>query len=316
MAMQYSANGYPSAVTLRTKRTLLVEGPGDKGVIARLIIELRKSKAMATNNVVIDTAQDIPAASGGNRERVEAMHASIGGSPKFAALVDREFRLFDLQNANDNAPHHVEIPKRLFWTRGHSIENYFSDLELVIGSLEQHYAEYLRDDYPEIISKAFPSILRTCASITLALEPNNSAALPSDRLRRVGSLKRMDAWRVLADGTVEVDNAAFESMLVALGFTHASAIAFSQLRAAFVLTLQQKDLEISRWICHGHLADSHLWSALGALLKHFGMEAKHANQMTMGNKEAQRRTTIGKWSDACVAGACTHPAALITWLCA
>jgi hypothetical protein len=314
--MQYSASGYPSAVTLRSKRTLLVEGSNDKGAVTKLIIALRKYKALVIDNLVIDTAEDVPSASGGNRERVEAMHAKVGGSTKFAALVDREFRQFDLQNAGDNAPYHVEIPINLFWTRGHSIENYFSDLEYVIACLEQHYPEHLPAGYTQIISKAFPSILRSTASITLALEPNNAAAQPSDRLARVSSIKRLDSWHVLSDGSVKVNTAALESVLVDRGFTQADATAFSQRQAAFMSILQRKHLDISKWICHGHLADSHLWSALGALLQHNNMELKYATKIAWGNKEAQGRTAIDKWSNASVEGRGEHPAALINWLCA
>jgi hypothetical protein len=221
-----------------------------------------------------------------------------------------------LQNANDNAPHHVEMPKNLFWTRGHSIENYFSDLEFVIACLEQHYPEHLPEGYPQIISKAFPSILRSAASITLALEPNNAAAQPSDRLKRVSSMKRLDSWRVHSDGSVEVDTAAFDSALVQLGFNQAAATGFSGRRAGFQSMLQQRDLSISRWICHGHLADSHLWSALGALLQHNGIESKHATQIAWGNRQPQGRASADKWSDACAGGNGECPAALITWMCA
>jgi hypothetical protein len=316
MAMQYSTSGYPSALTLRSKRTLLVEGPDDKGVIARLIIELRNNKVMAADNVVVDTAQDLPDAPGGNRERVEAMHANVGGSSKFAALVDREFRNFDLQNGLDGAPHHVVVPENLFWTRGHSIENYLADMDDVIACLEQHYPEHLPQRYSQIIATAFPSILHSAASITLALEPINAAAQPSDRLNRVSSIKRLEPWRVLSDGSVAIDTGLFESILIDRGFTRASANAFSQRRAAFLSILQRRDLGISRWICHGHLMDSHLWSALGALLQHHGMESKHATQIAMGNKQALGRTSTDKWSAACVAGRGERPAALINWLCA
>jgi hypothetical protein len=316
MAMQYSASGYPSAVTLRSKRTILVEGPSDKGIVTKLFMTLRRLQRASTDNLVIDTAQDVPDASGGNRARVEAMHATVGGSAKFAAFVDREFRNFDMQTVDDHAPRHAEIPNYLFWTRGHSIENYFSDSDFVIACLEQHYPEHLPERYSQVVSNAFPSILRSAASITLALEPNDPAALPSDRLSRVSSIKQLDLWRVLPDGSVEIDVAAFEAALTGRGFSQLQATAFSQRQAAFISILQRKDLSVSKWICHGHLADSHVWSALGALLQHGGMESRYATQIAWGNRQAQGRTVADHWSISCAADEGEPPAALINWLCA
>lgn len=316
MPLQYSAETYHSAVLMRGKRTFLVEGQKDKGVVAKLIIALKACKAMVGDNVVVDTAQDFSGLSGGNRERVETIHAKLGGSVKFAALVDREFRNFDLQNANDKTPLHVEIPKNLFWTRGHSIENYFSDPEYVIACLEQHYPEHLPAEYPRIIENAFPSMLHSSASITLALEPNNLLAEPKDRIVRVSSVKQLELWNALADGSIGINRTAFVTTLTRLGFSQANADALVQRQEAHLANLQQKDLDISKWICHGHLADSYLWSALGALLQHHGMESKHATQIAWHNRQAQGRTSTDFWSAACVARRCERPEGMISWLCA
>src|SRR5690242_4673856 len=123
----YSPIGYVNAVSIRNTRTLLVEGRTDKSVVVRLMIELRNQKLLNADNLVIDTADDIqnvPGARLGNREKVEYIHAQIAGFQRFAGLVDREFRDFDLAVPADHAPHHRVVPQNLFWTRGHSIENY------------------------------------------------------------------------------------------------------------------------------------------------------------------------------------------------
>ena len=145
---------------MRTGRTLLVEGPSDKAIIARLVIELRNRNLLNSDNLVIDTADDIPTAQGGNRQRVENLHAQIGGSPRFAGLVDREFRDFDLAIPADYAPYHRVVPQNLFWTRGHSIENYFITLGFVVATLEQHHPEDLPHNYAKILEAAFPGIVR------------------------------------------------------------------------------------------------------------------------------------------------------------
>jgi hypothetical protein len=136
----YSSKGYPKAVTMRSNRTLLVEGRNDKATVKRLFLELLNNSQIKEDDLLIDTAEDLLDASGGNRGRVEAMHARVGGSSKFASLVDREFRDFDMKGVRDLNPAHREVPINLFWTRGHSIENYLSDIDVFVASSPWFYS--------------------------------------------------------------------------------------------------------------------------------------------------------------------------------
>ncbi len=304
----YSANGYPSAVTLRSNRTLLVEGIGDKRTVSRLVIELRNQNKMNSDNLWIDTASDIPNASGGNRERVEKMHNAIGAaSGKFAALVDREFRDFDLSMPEDNSPSHRVVAGTLYWTRGHSIENYYSTIAIIRGSLEQYSPEHLPTGYAQILSDAFPSILRACAGLSLA-------ALKVGRLDRIRDIKDVDCWNVLVDGSVMIDVAKLSAILVSRGFTAAESTAFATEWQNYILKLTAKDISLSQWICHGHLAQAHIWCAVAALLRHFGMEANAADRIAKRKKEDQSKTSAEKWCQECVSGNGEIPSDLIKWI--
>lgn len=304
----YSAKGYPSAVTLRSNRTLLVEGVGDKRAIARLVIELRNQDKLSFDNLVIDTAEDIPNASGGNRERVEAMHHVVGGSHKFAALVDREFRDFDLVIPEDRSPIHRVVPDYLFWTRGHSIENYFSTSRIIKASLEQHHPEHLPTDYSRILSDALPGILRACAAVSLA-------GLHIGKLDRIREIKDMDNWRVLADGTVRLEMPNLQATLVSRGLNATESSAFATAWQNYIPKLEAEDVSLSQWICHGHLADAHIWSAVAALLRHYGMDATAADRVARGKKEDRFKTSSEKWSQECVSGVGECPVELIKWIC-
>ncbi|MFT3788913.1 MAG: DUF4435 domain-containing protein [Tepidisphaeraceae bacterium] len=292
-----------------------MEGVSDKAVIARLIIELRNSQMLANDNILIDTAADLPDAAGGNRSRVENMHTTIGGSRKFAAVVDREFRRFDMQNGDDNDPKHIEIPDHLFWTRGHSIENYFVDAELVTACLEQHYPEHLPGDYRDLVNASFPSILKTCASITLALEPTNPNGTPPDRLQRVSTAGAVGIWQVQDNGEVSLNDQEFDRILRARGFTQLETSMLLQRRLEFMNRLEQRSVAVSRWLCHGHLGIAFLWSAIGALLLKHGMPSARCQDVAFQNREAHRRGTVEQWSRACVSAArADSPVPLLQWL--
>jgi hypothetical protein len=306
----YSPSGYVVAVTIRSNRTLLVEGPTDKAVIARLVIELRNRQMLNTDDVLIDTAADVqnlPGARLGNREKVEFIHGQMGGSQRFAGLVDREFREFTLAPPIDHAPYHRIVPQNLFWTRGHSIENYFHTLATVVVTLEQHHPEHLPANYRSLVAAAFPGIVRDCATISLA-------ALGIHKLDRLREVKVLDHWKVNAAGELYVDLTELEVILTSRGIDAMERFNFMSYWNYYAPLLAAADLTLSQWICHGHLGDSHLWCAVAVLLRHLGMPDAVATQVAWGRKDAQLRTSTERWSQSCAAGLGDHPSELVAWL--
>lgn len=304
----YSVNGYPAAISMRSNRTLLVEGPSDKATVARLIIELRKRNRIMSDNVVIDTGEDLPDATGGNRERVEAMHSRVGGSSKFAALVDREFRGFDLAGVRDLSPGHCVIPVNRFWTRGHSLENYLSEIEIVIAGVEEYFPEHLPSNYRQHLVTAFPSILRNCAGLSLA-------ANAIGKLDRARTISELDHWIVRGDDTVEIDITRLRTILSQRGVSTAEFSAFDLEFQRCLTQLAATDLPLSRWICHGHIAECHIWCAVAAVLRSHGMSNEVATRIGWGKREALVKVSRGVWSEQCVAGVGDHPQDFIHWLC-
>jgi hypothetical protein len=306
----YSPTGYVVAVTIRRTRTLLVEGSTDKSVIARLTIELRNHGLLNADDVVIDTTADIENAPGarlGNREKVEYIHGLVGGLQRFAGLVDREFREFQLAPPIDHAPYHRVVPPNLFWTRGHSIENYFHTLAIVTATLEQHHPEHLPARYSDILAAAFPGILRACATICLA-------ALGIFKLDRIREVKLIDFWRIDPTGSVTVDVNELQAILAARGVSAEDLALFVGHWHYYSPLLAAADVVLSQWICHGHLAESHLWCAVAALFRHFGMPDAVATQIAWGTKDAQFRTASERWCQSCAAGAGEYPQEFVQWL--
>ncbi len=305
----YSSSGYGAAVTMRSNRTLLVEGPTDKATIARLFLELKDRGQTKSTTLLVDTAADIPDASGGNRQRVEDMHARVGGSTKFAALVDREFRDFELAMVSDLNPTHREVPQNLFWTRGHSIENYLSDVDLLASSLTERFPEYLFADQRNFIDTAFPSILRSCASVSLA-------AVYIARLDRIKTISSLDIWRINLDGSMEFDLPKLQAELTVRHISVEERKLFaSELKRTFA-RLVASDIRLSKWICHGHLAQGHIWCAIASLLRHHGLDNSIATQIGWGEREVLVRISRGAWSKQCAEGVGDYPAAFVNWLCA
>ena len=287
-----------------------MEGPTDKSVIARLIIELRNLNLLNIDDLVIDTAADIqnvPGSRLGNREKVEFVHGQIGGLRCFAGLVDREFRDFNLATPTDDAPRHRVVPHNLFWTRGHSIENYFHTLAIATTTLEQHCPEHLPTNYASLLANAFPGIVRACATISLS-------ALAILKLDRVREVKLLDHWKVDATGNVAVDLTELQTILAARGIDAMECALFVNSWNYYAPRLAAADISLSQWICHGHLADSHLWCAVAALLRHFGMPNAVATQVAWGAKDAQFRTASERWCQSCANRVGEYPQEFVEWV--
>ncbi len=293
---------------MRSSRTLLVEGPNDKATVTRLQIELRNKNRIKSDNLLIDTGADIPDAKGGNRERVEAMHAKVGGSSKFAALVDREFRDFDLFGVRDLNPVHRVMAVNLFWTRGHSLENYLSESEIVAASLEENFPEHLPEGFRKNLQSAFPSILQICASASLA-------AVTIGRLDRVQNISELDHWVVKADGSMNIDLALMQAICSTRGVSSTEWATFDAEFKRCLGQLAANNLSLSRWICHGHLAECYVWCAVAAMLRHYGMPSDVAKCVGWVRREALVRVSRGAWCSQCVADVGDHPADFIRWLC-
>jgi len=203
---------------------------------------------------------------------------------------------------------HREIPVNLFWTRGHSIENYLSDTDIFTASLEEHVPEHLPANYKLHLQNAFPSILHNCASISLAA---NSIG----KLDRIHNISELDHWVVQPDGSMGIDLARMQAILTIRGISAAEWVAFEAEHKRCLIQLAGSALSLSRWICHGHLAECHIWCAVAATLRHHGMDRNIAPRVGWGEREALVRVSRGAWSAQCASRVGDCPVALMQWLC-
>src|SRR5262249_33609637 len=119
----------------------------------------------------VDTADLVKAPEGviGSRALVEVVHEQANNSgQELGALVDREFRGFDLAPAiKDTIAAHKSVGRLLVWTRGHSIENYFFRADAARAFLRYQFSHLT---IPEAeFDRLFPLFLQWAAALSLAL---------------------------------------------------------------------------------------------------------------------------------------------------
>lgn len=155
----YTLKGYLITLLIRSARTILVEGPSDTTAVSRVLLEYPcTSKG---NLLLVDSVAMISntGSIGGNRDVVEFIYnEAMKSQAQLAALVDREYREFDIDlKLSDNLCCHKEIAPSMFWTIGHSLENYFFDVSYIVEVLKRIYPTIISNQLLDEISVRFPS---------------------------------------------------------------------------------------------------------------------------------------------------------------
>lgn len=302
--MQYSYGGYLAALKQRRRRTLLVEGRTDKVVWARVAAELPET----CPDVVIDTAEMINSQSPfGNRGIVEDIHRLAREQQlALAAWVDREFRHFDfVATIRDSLEAHKVVDGNLFWTRGHSTENYFFCERRIARFLRYQFSDRLPSEWEQALSAYFADVLRWAAALSIA-------AYESSCLHRMRDLLTDASWRI-ASGC-ELQWSQINTSLGARNVSDAivgtiearSRHLFAQFRVA--------ELELAQWACHGHVGENCIWSATAALLANIGADSRLVSDVLCGFKDEKLRHAADTWSVEITSSTGELPHALMNWL--
>jgi Protein of unknown function (DUF4435) len=184
--LAYSIAGYRNKLRTTRNGVLLVEGSQDKQAFQLLIAEAEERGWRAPNDLTIDSAESILSRADNvpsNRERVERVFADFDTSSltvRVVGFVDREYRDFDVSPLYDRHANSHHLIGRVVWSRGHSLENYFFEPDIMSRAIR---AVAMTDSYNAAIrafETAFDSLVRlACAAGLAALEQGRLQMLPA-----------------------------------------------------------------------------------------------------------------------------------------
>jgi hypothetical protein len=259
--LKYTLSSYRSYLNYSHDRHLLVEGRDDKRVFELFLDELfEQTSYPEIRRVCIDTAENlIEFEKAGNREKVEAVCESVSEMPysdMIVGFVDREFRRFDYEpHLTDSIEGHL-ISNRLIWSRGHSIENYYFDFELLrqplrLFSVTDRFSEAL-----DLFESVFEKAIRLACIISLAsyevemLDPaRGSIGREIFRIKQEGDITLeldLDTWQFILT----------EQIRLTTGMTDRLIERF----LSWAEHIEKTDFEVVRWICHGHIGIAVIWA--------------------------------------------------------
>lgn len=272
----YSKKAYKLAVTLRSSKTILVEGPTDKKVLSRLFL----SHSLATGSqgrYVIDEAElikDEELYGYGHKAKVLAIAETLESMPeKFNWLVDREWDGINL-NERPIKYEHAEPQGRGFRTKGHSIENYWFDQEIYENYLRQNYGGELPRNFFMDIRESFNSAIVLAAAFSLVAYRSSLITKCSDCIK---------ADHIHHDGTAFSITGGFDDSLA----RRAAQEKISDQVNQEARRLGDEPSEIVRWISHGHLGEEMLRACIAYIAKRHTANMGIIEAIERGNKTAK-----------------------------
>ncbi len=183
-------------------------------------------------------------------KKIEEMCKSYS-KENLVGFVDREFRNFEMQDSIiDQVQGHYQ-DGNLVWSRGHSVENYYFDPEIFRGPFQDVCGEDFRKAFP-LFRKYISSYLKVvCVLSLLGLKNNNQ----TERIRAsVG-------WNIVASNG-ELDIETWKTILSShLGLDDEEITSLTGYLPDLLDLVSRADIEIIKWLSHGHLGFSFLWNA-------------------------------------------------------
>jgi len=285
---------YRNYLRISSKKHILVEGKNDKYFIDRMLYYLANEieKPELNEEVVVDTAASLIKAdsgTGSNKEKVEEIANTVVDkdySQRFIALIDRELYLFDwdyekIQILQDNFPRH-NIEKRIIRTRGHSLENYLFELDIVSNFFNINTTIPNPQTATNLFRKIFKSVIYSACTIGLA-------ATKSSLLQKIES---GIFWRNFIELTSGEINFLLEDWLNFL--TDKRSVPESKISEIkhnykiYIQLINQTSFEIVRWLSHGHIGYDFLKEAYIKCVMQVTQEADSNVNWTTKDKMLQQ----------------------------
>ena len=249
--MQYNLQDYLNSVKMSGRKHLLVEGKYDKQLF-RIFLNAFISHI----KVDIDTAENLsdPAILVGNCQKVEKVTEIINSkeyASRFVGFVDREYREFDREAVADKLGCHNQI-LRLVWSRGHSIENYFLDYQIIHESLLGLSSVECFDKAIKDFANCFEKAIRiACALGLTGFEMGNSEMIRKCihpdlfNIQNSEIILQIELWKDFLKERKVTD----EEVLKAVNSFQ-----------SWIGKLTDVSFETVRWLCDGHSGIKMVWT--------------------------------------------------------
>ncbi len=176
---RYTPKEYRTKLLMSNCKHVLVEGRSDKTLFILMRDELQLSQNLGnlTDQINIDTAENLNQGEDGaieNSDKVRALCKSLENKEKFrgkfVGFIDRELYEFEwdgTESIEDRVEKHIQH-HYLVWSRGHSIENYLFDFQILYEPLRDFLGITYFSEVLALFRDNFDSALCIASALGLA----------------------------------------------------------------------------------------------------------------------------------------------------
>ena len=262
---KYTPEEYFRLLVIDDMYHILVEGSDDQYVFELLIDG--KFPGAIHQSVVVDSAEFFIRAGPENREIVENICTSVLTHPysdRLVGFVDRQFRDFSLlPNLRDDINGH-KVSGRVVWSRGHSIENYLFDFDILRNPLRVFSPPGFSQAL-QAFEEVFEAMMRMACAISLAAKDIGRlnrirSSINSDIIMIDNSQVNVDFDRWRQDLLHRMQQEEIDELYGRLEFWHGKT--------------QDADYNVIRWLCDGHIGFNFIWSVYSVCVRSFTRDGK------------------------------------------
>ena len=304
MSAYSNIGAYGLAITLRSAKTILVEGQTDKRILSRMILQRHLEKNTTKQTCVIDecaiVGSDARLAGKGSKEKVEGIASALGHlSGKLNWLVDREWEGIDVEQPSAFST----LPSAEWgWrTKGHSIENYWLREHVLRDYLKMCLGAELPAIFFVQLSERFEFMVRLAAAYSFAARRLNV-------ITRAGELIQSTdiSWTGARYETTQTLNMKLEARGLSVDLNAEVHIELNKPR------LQESPHGVLQWLCHGHLGEEMVRACTANLSADLGVARVIIERIERGAKAEKLAHDAGCL--ACLDGHAIEPLAdLVDW---
>lgn len=295
---------------MTSNRVLLVEGATDKAAFRVLF-----KGEPGCDAVVIDTASLIespPELQFGNREKVEWVASEAQQTDvadRFLGFVDREYRGFVESPFVRDAISDHKIIERIVWSRGHSIENYCFDIDI----LEVAFRICTVSDSLAAAFRRFKAGFVSCMTQACAL---GLAARDSGLLSVITATFDWTSFQLRQTGELSIDISRWADKADKTHHLPPDKITeFSDRFSHWLKLLEEVDQETVRWLCHGHVGFKIIWSAYTmCLFESSGQDRSQIKRLLGVHNDVRFNSCLEGWKGVSTSGEWPGPEPVLALL--
>lgn len=271
MSKYKDISSYRLAIKIRSHKTVLVEGSSDKSIISHFLLSRNYHDNQRSDYFVDDASivkSDDSLCGLGNKNKALAIIGAIN-NPKLSGMIDREWDNINLSDLNESQ--FIQNINNVYLTKGHSIENYWFDMDASVSFLIKAFPTTVNQDYLKVISCSFPTILRFAAAYSLTAKDASIITRSSELISHSDISWDNEQLHLLE---------SFNTKLAERGVDYPFSTECNK-RYSHLMTSNQSLL---KWVCHGHLGEEAIRSCLAAVALANGINQTTVIDIERGKK--------------------------------